>query len=89
MKDHDRTPSSAVSLQALFDATKLNLTQNVSALNSHSLEALDGFESDETEAKDPGIIAADVATQIVLLSFGFESFPSAHISSNASRSYAS
>ena len=66
--EHGKSVQAAKALHARFQNVNLQLLNKVSELNSHKMD-LDSDEeletSDGVKNKDPGIVAMDVAAQMV------------------------
>ncbi|KAK7050913.1 hypothetical protein VNI00_005025 [Paramarasmius palmivorus] len=67
--DQEKNLSAAKSLENLFESSNLYITRNVAALSAHKLEKDDDNAQDmeNTENKDPAIIAVDVTDQVSYL----------------------
>ncbi|ESK94654.1 hypothetical protein Moror_14290 [Moniliophthora roreri MCA 2997] len=68
--DQEKNLSAAKSLETLFESSDLHILRNISALNTHKFEKDDETampDIEETENKDPAIIAMDVASQVSYL----------------------
>lgn len=55
----------AKALQERLEGLNVQLVQRVAELNTHQLESDDALDPEETEARDPAIVAMEVADQIV------------------------
>lgn len=55
----------AKALQERLESLNVQLVQRVAELNAHQLESDDALDPEETEARDPAIVAMEVADQIV------------------------
>lgn len=63
--EQDKLLEAAKSLKDRLEGSNLQLVTNVAEFNSHKLDSDDVMDSEETENKDPAIVAADVAAQTV------------------------
>lgn len=63
--EQDRNLQAARALQSGLEKANLQLIRNVEEFNAHRLDADETVDSEDAENKDPGIVAADVAAQIV------------------------
>lgn len=63
--DQEKTLCTVKALQDTLEKADLQLLRNATELNSHNLGSDEGSDLEDHEPKDPAIIAADVATQIV------------------------
>ncbi|RDB30645.1 hypothetical protein Hypma_005762 [Hypsizygus marmoreus] len=65
--EQEKTLAAAQNLSSEIEKSNLKLLQNASAFKSWKLDTDEASDSDEIEAKDPAIVAADVAAQISFL----------------------
>ena len=67
-QEQERTLATAQEFTSRLAVADLHLLKHVNEFKTSKLDADDAFDSEEIEARDPVLVAADVADQIVPLS---------------------
>ena len=66
-QDQEKTLATAQEFISRLAAADIQLLKHVTEFKTSKLDPDDALDSEETEARDPAIVAADVAAQIVRL----------------------
>jgi len=67
-QEQEKALATAQHFTSRLAVADLQLLKHVTEFKTSKLDADDALDSEETEARDPAIVAADVAAQIVRLS---------------------